>query len=339
MQLTNRNYLAVFDLVAATSGLNYQPGETALAAMPFFHVAGVNVALIALASGARSAILRDAAPQLILDTIGKERVNGAFLAPALIQMLMQAPGIESADLSSMRVLSYGASPISEDLLKRARARFGCEFIQFYGMTETCGAGTFLPAADHDPAKGKLRSCGAAWPGVELKIVAADGVEVPRGAIGEVVIRSPVVMKGYWKKPEATAAAAPDGWMRTGDAAAMDEDGYVFIYDRVKDMIVTGGENVYPAEVENALFGHPSIRDAAAIGVPDDAWGEAVKAIVVLKPGAAPDAAGIIAWARARIASYKAPKSVDFVDAIHRNLSGKFSGASCVSRTGEGATGG
>jgi acyl-CoA synthetase (AMP-forming)/AMP-acid ligase II len=138
-----------------------------------------------------------------------------------------------------------------------------------------------------------------------------------------VVRSPVVMKGYWNKPDATAASIRDGWMRTGDAAYMDEDGYVFIYDRVKDMIVTGGENVYPAEVENALFGHPSIADAAVIGVPDDAWGEAVKAIVVLKSGAPQDAADIIAWARARIANYKAPKSVDFVDAIPRNLSGKI----------------
>ena len=323
VRLTNRNYLAVFELVAATSGLNYEPGETALAAMPFFHVAGVNVALIAMASGARSAILKDAAPQLILDTIGKERVNGAFLAPALIHMLMLSPGIASADLSAMRVLAYGASPISEDLLRRASARFGCEFVQLYGMTETCGAGTFLPNADHDPAKGKLRSCGRAWPGLELKIVAADGTEVKRGAVGEVVIRSPVVMKGYWMKPDATEAAIRDGWMRTGDAAYMDEDGYVFIYDRVKDMIVTGGENVYPAEVENALFGHPAIADAAVIGVPDDDWGEAVKAIVVLKAGAPQDVADIIAWARARIAHFKAPKSVDFVEAIPRNLSGKI----------------
>ncbi len=191
------------------------------------------------------------------------------------------------------------------------------------MTETCGAGTFLINVDHDPGRGKLRSCGAAWKGVELKIIAADGEEVPRGQVGEVVIRAPVVMKGYWNKPDATATAIRDGWMRTGDAAYMDEDGYVFIYDRVKDMIVTGGENVYPAEVENALFGHPSIADAAVIGVPDEAWGEAVKAIVVLKPGAPPDPADIIAWTRARIANYKTPKTVDFVDLIPRNLSGKI----------------
>ena len=323
VQLTNRNYLSVFELAACSGELNYESGDTVLAAMPFFHVAGVNVALIAMASGARSAILRDAAPHLILDVIGKERVSHAFLAPALIQMLMQAPGIGSADLSSMTVLSYGASPISEDLLKRASARFRCEFVQLYGMTETCGAGTFLVSVDHDPGKGKLRSCGLAWPDLELKIVAADGAEVPRGAVGEVVIRSPTVMKGYWNKPDATAAAIRDGWMRTGDAAYRDEDGYVFIYDRVKDMIVTGGENVYPAEVENALFGHPSIADAAVIGVPDDMWGEVVKAVVVLKPGTPSDAADIIAWTRARIANFKAPKSVDFVDLIPRNLSGKI----------------
>jgi acyl-CoA synthetase (AMP-forming)/AMP-acid ligase II len=323
VRLTNRNYLAAFKLTTASGGLNYEPHDTVLAAMPFFHVAGANIALIAMASGARSAILRDAAPQLILDLIGKERINHAFLAPALIQMLMQAPGIESADLSSMRTLTYGASPISEDLLKRATARFRCEFVQLYGMTETCGAGTFLSYADHDPAKGKVRSCGVAWPGLELKIVGEDGTEAARGAVGEILIRSPVVMKGYWNKPEATAAAIQDGWMLTGDAAYMDEDGYVFIYDRVKDMIRTGGESVYPAEVENALSGHPAIADVAVIGVPDDRWGETVKALIVLKPGAPPDAADVIAWTRGRIAHFKAPKSVDFVDLIPRNATGKI----------------
>ena len=323
VRLTNRNYLAAFELVAASRGLDYDLGDTVLAAMPFFHVAGVNIALVAMASGARSAVVRDVAPDLILDLIESEKVNHAFLAPAIILMLLHSPKIGSADLSSMKVLSYGASPISEELLARAKARFRCDFVQFYGMTETTGAGTFLPNAAHDPALGKLRSCGAAWPGVEVKIVDANGDEAPRGAVGEVLIRGPIVMKGYWRKAVDTAASVRDGWMRTGDAATMDEDGYVFIFDRVNDMIVTGGENVYPAEVENALFGHPSIADAAVIGVPDDTWGEAVKAIVVAKPGAARDAADIIAWARARIAHYKAPTSVDFVDAIPRNITGKI----------------
>ena len=157
----------------------------------------------------------------------------------------------------------------------------------------------------------------------MKIVGADGGETPRGAIGEIVVKSPVVMKGYWNKPESTAHSVNGGWMRTGDAAYMDEDGYIFIYDRVKDTIVTGGENVYPAEVENAIFGHPDVADVAVIGVPDDKWGEAVKAVVVAKPDAPRDAAGIIAWARERIAHYKAPKSVDFVEAIPRNMTGKI----------------
>jgi acyl-CoA synthetase (AMP-forming)/AMP-acid ligase II len=323
VRLTNRNYLTALKLTTASGGLSYEPGDTVLAAMPFFHVAGANIALIAMASGARSAILRDPAPQLILDLIGKERINHAFLAPALIQMLLQAPGIDRAELSSMRTLTYGASPISEDLLKRATARFRCEFIQLYGLTETSGAGTFLSDADHHPAKGKIRSCGIAWPGLELKIVGEDGTEVARGAVGEVLIRSPVVMKGYWNKPDATAAAIQDGWMLTGDAAYMDEDGYVFIYDRVKDMIRTGGESVYPAEVENALSSHPAIADVAVIGVPDDTWGETVKALVVVRSGAPRDAADIIAWTRGRIANFKAPKSVDFVDLIPRNATGKI----------------
>jgi acyl-CoA synthetase (AMP-forming)/AMP-acid ligase II len=216
VRLTNRNYLATFRLAAESRGLDYDVGDTVLGAMPFFHVAGVNVALIAMASGARSAIVRDVAADPILDLIGKERVNHAFLAPAIIMMLMHAPKMACADLSSMKALSYGASPISEDLLAKARARFRCQFIQFYGMTETTGVGTFLPDDAHDPAKGKLRSCGVAWPGVEVKIVAADGSEAPRGAVGEVLIRSPVVMKGYWGKPEETAASVRDGWMRTGD---------------------------------------------------------------------------------------------------------------------------
>lgn len=323
VQLTSRNYMTVFDLADRFDGLKYQVGETVLGAMPFFHVAGVNIALIALARGARTAVVRDILPDAVLDLIRTERVNHAFLAPAIILMLMQSPAIASADLSSMKVLSYGASPISEDLLLKAKARFNCQFVQFYGMTETTGAATYLASEAHDPAKGKLRSCGVAWPGVEVKIVAADGSETPRGAIGEIVVKSPVVMKGYWMKPELTAASIKDGWMRTGDAAYMDEDGYFFIYDRVKDTIVTGGENVYPAEVENAIFGHPDVADVAVIGVPDYKWGEAVKAVVVTKPGAPRDAASVIAWARERIAHYKAPKTVDFVEAIPRNITGKI----------------
>jgi acyl-CoA synthetase (AMP-forming)/AMP-acid ligase II len=323
VQLTHRNYLTVFGLAQGAPGLAYDVGDVTLGAMPFFHVAGVNIALVAMASGAATAILRDFSPAATLDMIARARVNHAFLAPAMILMLMNAAEMATADLTSMKTLAYGASPISEDLLVRAKARFACAFVQFYGMTETTGAGTLLGPEAHAPELGKLRSCGKAWTGLDLRIVDAGGREVEPGAVGEVTIRAPIVMKGYWNKPEATAAAMRDGWMRTGDAAYRDAEGYVFIYDRVKDMIVTGGENVYPAEVENAIFGHPDIADAAVIGVPDETWGEAVKAVVVLKPGAAPDAANVIAYARERIAGYKAPKSVDFVAAIPRNATGKI----------------
>ena len=323
VRLTHGNYLTAFRLAAGAPGLAYEPGDVTLGAMPFFHVAGVNIALIAMASGARTAIVRDFAPGATLGLIAREKVNHAFLAPAMILMLMQAPEMAAADLSSMKTLAYGASPIAEDLLVKAKARFQCAFAQFYGMTETTGAGTLLADEAHEPGLGKLRSCGKAWPGVEVRIVDPLDREVGVGEIGEILIRAPIVMKGYWEKPQDTDRAIRDGWMHTGDAAYRDADGFVFIYDRIKDMIVTGGENVYPAEVENAIFGHPAVADVAVIGVPDSAWGEVVKAVVVLKAGAEADESAIIAWTRERIAGFKAPRSVAFVAAIPRNATGKI----------------
>ena len=323
VQLTHANYLTLLRLAESLSGLAYEAGDVVLGAMPFFHVAGVNIALMAMASGARTAVVRDFLPGPTLGLIERERVNHAFLAPAMVLMLMQAPEMAAADLSSMKSLAYGASPIAEDLLVKAQARFRCRFTQFYGMTETTGAGTWMADDKHAPELGKLRSCGQAWPGIALKIVDAMGREVAVGEVGEIVLRAPIVMKGYWNKPKETAQAVRDGWMRTGDAAYRDADGFVFIYDRVKDMIVTGGENVYPAEVENAIFGHPAVADVAVIGVPDETWGEAVKAVIVLRSGAEPDAGDIVAWTRERIAGFKTPKSVDFVAAIPRNATGKI----------------
>ena len=248
-------------------------------------------------------------------------VNHAFFAPVMINLLPQTPGIETTDFSSLKTVAYGASPISEAVLSAATKALGCGFIQFYGMTETTGAGTTLPPADH---RGELmRSCGKAWHSLGVRIADEAGNELGPGEIGEIEIRGPIIMAGYWNRPEATAETIrPDGWLRTGDAGYRNADGFFFVHDRVKDMIVTGGENVYPAEVENAILGCPGVADAAVIGVPDDKWGEAVKAVVVPAPGASPDPAAIIAWARERIAGFKAPKSVDFIDALPRNPSGK-----------------
>jgi fatty-acyl-CoA synthase len=195
-------------------------------------------------------------------------------------------------------------------------------MQLYGLTETIGGGCYLPPEAHDPVLGKLRSCGRPSPGYEIR-VRIDGRDAEVGEVGEIEIRSEGVMKGYWNRPEATAQSIDDeGWFRSGDAGFFDPDGYLFIHDRVKDMIVTGGENVYPAEVENALMSHPAVADAAVIGVPDDRWGEAVKAIIVLRSGVTLDPDSIIAHCRAQIAGYKTPKTIDVIDVLPRNPSGK-----------------
>lgn len=323
VQLTNANYIAFFDLAQRSGWADNAAGEVNLVAMPNFHVAGVNTGLVATGQGACAVIMKMVDPAQVLDFIVRYRINNMFLVPAVIQFLLDVPGAESRDFSSLKRVFYGASPISEDVLLRATRLFGCSFSQLYGLTETVGAGTALDPDSHDPARGKLRSCGRPYPGFEIRIMNADGESAAQGEVGEIAMQSPTVMKGYWRKPEATAAAIKDGWFLTGDAGFFDEEGYLYIHDRVKDMIVSGGENIYPAEVENALMGCPQIADAAVIGVPDEKWGEAVKACVVLKPGVAATADDIIAACKTRIASYKCPKSVDFVAALPRNPSGKI----------------
>jgi acyl-CoA synthetase (AMP-forming)/AMP-acid ligase II len=324
VRLTNANYLAIFQCLSDMPLGAYTPDDVVLIAMPFFHVAGVNIALLSIGQGARGVILGDIDPQEILRLFEVKRVTYVFLVPAIILFLMQQPNIGNADLSSLKNISYGASPISDAVLLKAQEIFGCEFLQVYGLTETTGGGTFLAPEDHAPERGRLRSCGKPAPHHEIRILDAGGNQMRQGEVGEIAIRAPNVMKGYWNKDDATAAAiAGEGWFRTGDAGYFDADGYLYIHDRVKDMIVSGGENIYPAEVENALMGHPAVADAAVIGVPDDKWGEAVKAIVVQKPGASATPAEIIAFARDRIAGYKLPKSVDFADSLPRNPSGKI----------------
>jgi len=249
----------------------------------------------------------------------------------VLMFLLATPELATADVSSLRTIFYGASPISEDVLVRSMAALGCDFAQVYGLTETTGAITLLMPADHDPngpRAGLLRSAGRPADHVELRIVdSATGAVLPVGQVGEVWTRSDQNMLGYWNKPEETARVlSEDGWFRTGDAGWIDDEGYLFLHDRIKDMIVSGGENVYPAEVENTLLAHPAVSDAAVIGVPDERWGETVKAVVVRSPDASPDDEGlerdIIAATRSRLAHYKCPTSIDFIDALPRNPSGK-----------------
>ncbi len=321
VQITNGNYRALWRSSEDARWGLFDAGKVTLTCMPVFHVAGCNMGVFALAQGSTNLILKDVDPVRILDFVPRYGVSYALFVPALILMLTQLPQAATTDFSTLEKLFYGASPINEALLANAQRLFGCQFFGLYGLTETTGGGTCLMPEDH--AAGLLRSCGRPYPGVELRVVDGNGAPVPAGEVGEVVIRHAIVMKGYWNRPDATREAIRDGWFHTGDAGYLDAEGYLYIHDRVKDMVVSGGENVYPAEVENALFGHPAIADVAVIGVPDERWGEAVKAVVVLKPGASASAEELIAFARERIAGFKVPKSVDFVAALPRNPSGKI----------------
>jgi long-chain acyl-CoA synthetase len=324
--LTHRSLVGTIEKGGLTgeSWSGWDDADCCLIAMPLFHIGGTGWALHALHAGAKSVILARPDIDLIIDAVERQRITKMFAVPAVLNMILQHPRATSADLSSVTELLYGASPIPLDVLKGAMGVFrNASFIQCYGATETSGTVVYLPPADHDVAGNeRMRGCGKPFPGNEVKIVGPDLVELPRRDVGEIAIRSVSVMAGYHNNRQATAKAIQDGWYLTGDAGWMDEDGYLYIHDRVKDMIVSGAENIYPAEVENALFAHPAVKDAAVIGVPDAKWGEAVKAVVVLKPGAELTADALIAHCRSRIAGYKCPKSVDFVDELPRNPSGK-----------------
>jgi long-chain acyl-CoA synthetase len=321
-ELTNANFAWMLPLW--TRSWLLAPGVANLVCLPMFHIGGAGWGMAGLFSGATNHVAREFVPAEILRIIERERVQVMLLVPAMILFLVQAPQVRETDLSSLRLIVYGAAPIPADLLKQALEVFPCGFQQVYGLTETTGAITLLPPEDHDPADArKLLSCGYAQTGVELRIVGDDGRDLSAGAVGEIAVRSRQIMAGYWRLPDATKRAVQGDWFFTGDAGYIDDKGYLYIYDRVKDMIVSGGENIYPAEVESALFGHPAIADVAVIGVPDERWGEAVKAVVVKKPGAELSAGELITWARERIAGYKLPKSVDFVDALPRNPTGKI----------------
>jgi fatty-acyl-CoA synthase len=325
--LSNRNLFGLRPALLDDSHLFalYDDDEVLLMAMPCAHIAGTGSGLATLAAGIPCIVLSEFDPARLFDAVEKRGVTRVFIVPAALQMLLGHPDCARTDFSGLRYILYGASPIPLELLRQCIAMFGAEFIQAYGMTETNGGICALPPEDHT-AEGnpRMRSAGKALPGVEMKIRGGDGGDLPVGEIGEIVTRSSNNMLGYWKLPEATASTMDaDGWIATGDVGYMDADGYVYIYDRAKDMIITGGENVYPAEVESAIYGHPQVLEVAVIGVPDEKWGEAVKAICVPKPGHTIDPDSVIGWARERVAGFKVPKSVDTIAALPRNPSGKI----------------
>lgn len=303
---------------------DWDADDVSLLTMPTFHISGTGWGIVGLYNGTNSIILTEFEPGQVLKIIETAGISRVVLVPAAIQLLLRHPECAKTDFSSLKYLLYGASPIPLDLLREAVVMFNCGFIQLYGMTETCGAITYLPAEDHDlNGTERMRSAGKAITGVTIEVRDAEGNPLPVGADGEIWIKADSLMNGYWNLPDATSQTMTgDGWIRTGDGGYIDKDGYVFVRDRVKDMIVSGGENIYPAEVENAIYGHPDVAEVAVIAVPDEKWGEAVKAVIVLKEGSRPDAQAIIDFTRGRIAGYKLPKSIDFTDALPRNGTGK-----------------
>ena len=303
-----------------------QPGEGIIAVMPCAHIAGSGIAPICFYNGGSMMVLPEFTPDGIMDCVD----NGArqfFLVPTALQMLVNHPRAQETDFSGIHSVTYGAAPIPLELLRQCiQTMPNALFCQQYGMTETTGTICILPPEDHDPAGNeRMRGIGIPLPSVEIKIVDEKRQEVPPNTIGEIATRSGLNMLHYFNNDEKTAETVDEnGWLYTGDAATMDEDGYFYIKDRVKDMIISGGENIYPAEVENAIFGHPQVNEVAVIGIPDEKWGEVVKAVVSPKPGIGEvDAESVIDWAKERIAGFKAPKSIDVIAELPRNASGKI----------------
>ena len=313
VMLSHRSLISAFLCSSAT--VASREDQIFLHSPPMFHLADAAMIIGATMMGGTHVVAPFFSPENVAKAIAAERVTDIVLVPTMFGMLREYADSHPVDLLSVRKVAYGASPISETLLRQAMAMFpNAEFRQAYGQTELSPTATLLTPAFHLPqpdGKSYLRSAGRAIVGVDV-IIAGDGLdELPRGEVGEIVVRSPGAMLGYWNQPELTSKTLVDGWVRTGDAGYMDEDGFVFLVDRVKDMIVSGGENIYSAEVENALSAHTGVAECAVIGVPDDKWGERVHAIVRLKAGEQASVEAVIAHCHTLIAGYKCPRSVEF----------------------------
>ncbi|WP_337187926.1 long-chain-fatty-acid--CoA ligase [Phenylobacterium sp.] len=304
------------------------PGERALLVLPLFHVAAMVTALGAACSGACLVIHRDVDPTAIARALAEDEIVLAIFVPAVIQfLLVGVPGLDRMRFPHLKALGYGASPIAEPVLRRALEVFDCHIYQGFGMTELAGGCTNLSEADHRRAvAGRpdlLLSAGRALPGCEIQIVGPDDEPLPAGVTGELIVRGEILMSGYWNMPEATTEALRGGWLHTGDAGYLDAEGYLFIRDRIKDMIVSGAENVYPAEVEGVLYKHPAVAEAAVIGVPDARWGEMVMAVIVAKPDAAVTQDQLDVFCRDHLGGFKVPRRYEFLSALPRNASGKI----------------
>lgn len=300
------------------------PTDNLLICVPMFHIGGLWWGIQGFIAGARGIILESFVAWKALETIQQYHITKAAMVPAMIQFCLSEPSSTTADLSSLKAILYGGSPMTPTLLRNALQVFTCDFYQIYGMTETGNMAVCLRPQDHTSEGTQRRNvAGKPLPGVQVKIIDTLGKELAANEVGEICLRSPACMLGYWKNEEATQETMQDGWIRTGDGGYVDEDGYVYVSDRIKDMIICAGENIFPAEIEAVIAEHPSVAECAVIGIPDDLWGESIKAFVVLRPDATVKPRELINFVRAHMADFKVPKSVSIVATLPRNSSGKL----------------
>ena len=326
VMLTQRNVIANAQHVQMTFA--FDESDAWLHVAPMFHLADAWACFVMTMVGATQVFIPGFTPDGFLGAVQAEKVTATILVPTMVNFVVNHPQVHDYDVASLRLIVFGASPMAVDRIQAAKRIFGPILCQAYGMTETAPIITAqkLGWLDYETAEGieRLASCGREAAGVRLRLVDAEGNPVPAGGVGEIVTRGPNVMKGYWKRPEETEEALRGGWMHTGDIARIDEQGFVFIVDRAKDMIISGGENIYTTEVENALYEHPAVLEAAVIGIPHERWGEAVHAAVVLRPGHEASESDLIEFCHTKIAGYKCPKSAAiWTDPLPKSGPGKI----------------
>ncbi len=322
--LAHRSLYFFFDAMADPDmrWFEWQPQDVSLLSFPGSYMAGLGWFMFGFIAGVPTVVMRSFLPGEAVRLIGEHDVSMTYAAPAMLHMLLAGRGVDRHTFRSLRLVAYGAAPMSDPLLTRCQELMDCQFAQVYASTETGNVATMLAPADHVPGSPLLRSVGRACPGTDLRVVDADGETLPPGTIGQVMIRTPARMLEYWGMPEATARTLTDGWLRMGDAGYTNEQGYLFLADRIDDTIIVAGQNIYPAEVEAALSSHPAVAECAVVGVPDAQWGEAVCACIRLAEDTTVTPRELMRHLRGRIADFKSPTRYEFVTELPRNSTGK-----------------
>ncbi|MGW3952445.1 long-chain-fatty-acid--CoA ligase [Streptomyces sp. NPDC004752] len=323
--LAHRSFFAIRDALAGEGldWIDWRAGDIALIGIPGFHVGGLWWATQNFNAGTTVVAMRAFAARQAVDLIRDLGITTACVVPAMLRLMLTEPGVSAKDFTTLRKTVYGGSPISQALLEESLAVLDCEFAQIYGLTETGNTAVCLPPAAHVPGGPLMQAAGHPYPGVRAKVIDDQGRALPPGAVGEICLHTPARMVEYWGLPDKTAQTLVDDWIHTGDAGYRDEDGYVFIRDRIKDAILVAGENVYPAEIENVLEHHPAVGEAVVVGIPDERWGEKVHAFVVPAAGHRPSPRDLHTFLVPRLAAFKLPASYEFTDHVPRNPSGKI----------------